>query len=421
MKAVTRSVPNRSPLRLRLSVTALVVIQTALPSLAAPWVQTTSLPDAYFGQSLVYASGYLYQTGGESDNNGILDGTNVFYAQVHSDGTVGNWNLATSLPEAVFYHAGVSANGFVYVLGGEHYNSVDGIFISSNMYYAKINSNGSLGSWNSANPLADALLFLSASAWNNRIYVIGGSDGNTLQNTVYSATIQNNGSLSAWTTQTPLPVAIYTQAEVANGFLCVLGGGVGDGSVIVNTVYCSKINSDGTLAGWNQTATLPQPEGNFGAVVANGLIFSIGGWNGTSPTSSFYIAAVKGDGALGSWSLGPSLPLPLYFEAVAASDSYIFFTGGASSAVNSSNVYSMALPLPPVLPTLAARSFTNGNFQLQLASSTKTGFGLLASLDLISWTNIGWGFTDTNGSLLFQDTNAASFPTRFYRAYWPLP
>jgi hypothetical protein len=40
---------------------------------------------------------------------------------------------------------------------------------------------------------------------------------------------------------------------------------------------------------------------------------------------------------------------------------------------------------------------------------------------LINWTNIGWGFTDTNGTLLFRDTNAASFPNRFYRAYWPLP
>jgi hypothetical protein len=81
----------------------------------------------------------------------------------------------------------------------------------------------------------------------------------------------------------------------------------------------------------------------------------------------------------------------------------------------------MALPLPPIPPTLTSRSFTNGNFQLQLASSTNTGFGLLASTDLINWTNLGWGFTDTNGSVLFQDTNAASFPNRFYRAYWPLP
>ena len=39
----------------------LALLTLALPSLAAPWVQTTSLPDAYVGQSLVYVSGYLYQ------------------------------------------------------------------------------------------------------------------------------------------------------------------------------------------------------------------------------------------------------------------------------------------------------------------------------------------------------------------------
>ena len=27
----------------------------------------------------------------------------------------------------------------------------------------------------------------------------------------------------------------------------------------------------------------------------------------------------------------------------------------------------------------------------------------------------------TNGTLLLTDTNAAHFPRRFYRAYWPLP
>jgi hypothetical protein len=76
------------------------LLTSALPSLAAPWVQTTSLPDAYIGHSLVYASNYLYQAGGYSDANGFADGTNVFYAQVHNDGTIGAWTKATSLPEA---------------------------------------------------------------------------------------------------------------------------------------------------------------------------------------------------------------------------------------------------------------------------------------------------------------------------------
>jgi hypothetical protein len=40
------------------------LLSLALPGLAAPWVQTTSLPDGYAGQSLAYSSGYLYQAGG---------------------------------------------------------------------------------------------------------------------------------------------------------------------------------------------------------------------------------------------------------------------------------------------------------------------------------------------------------------------
>jgi hypothetical protein len=405
----------------------LLYLFLTLPSLAAPWVQTASLPDTYVGQSLVYASNYLYQAGGGSGNNGPADGTNVFYAQVNDDGTTGAWTNATSLPKAVLYHAGVAANGFVYVLGGESFdpnNPVnDGFSISMIVYYAKINPDGSLGSWQTANSLPSPLCYLSASVWNNQIYVIGGVGdfiGSTYD-TVYSATIQGDGSLSAWTAQTPMPVAIDTEAEAANGFLYVLGGIINGGNTFVNTVYFSQINADGTLAGWNQTTPLPQSESNFGAIAANGLVYSIGGFDGSQVTDSFYVAAVNGDGSLGSWSSGASLPQPLYLHAVAASGCYIFVSGGASDMDNSSAVYSMALPAPPATPTLGAGSFTNGNFSFQLASGANTGFGLLASTDLMTWTNIGWGFTGTNGSLLFQDTNAASFPNRCYRAYWPLP
>ena len=58
---------------------------------------------------------------------------------------------------------------------------------------------------------------------------------------------------------------------------------------------------------------------------------------------------------------------------------------------------------------------------LAVSSTTNIGSGFSVSTDLASWTNIGWGFTDTSSSLVLQDTNAPSFPTRFYRTYWPLP
>jgi hypothetical protein len=92
----------------------------------------------------------------------------------------------------------------------------------------------------------------------------------------------------------------------------------------------------------------------------------------------------------------------------------------ANGCMGSSN-YTLLIANPMTVGpiSLTAEGFgTNGNFQFQLSSSTNTGFGIQASTNLSDWTNIGSGVTDTNGTLLFQDTNAADFPGRFYRAYW---
>ena len=77
--------------------------------------------------------------------------------------------------------------------------------------------------------------------------------------------------------------------------------------------------------------------------------------------------------------------------------------------------------LPPATPVLTALGITNGYFKFKLVSSTNIAFGIQASTNLTGWTNIGSGFTDTNGWMLFQDTNTAVFSDRFYRAYWPYP
>jgi hypothetical protein len=209
---------------------------------------------------------------------------------------------------------------------------------------------------------------------------------------------------------------------VANGYLYVLGGLVDDGSFVWSNVYFTKINADGTLAGWNQTTSLPQGLSFFGAVAAGGQILAMGGENNTSLVNVFYNATVMGDGSLGTWQAGTALPQQLEGFGTAANGSYIFISGGASPVQTQSTVYSMALPAPPGPLTLTKSNLVNGTFNLRLTSTqTNTGFGLLASPDLINWTNIGWGFTGTNGLLNFQDTNAANFTRRFYRVYWPLP
>ncbi|MSU56895.1 MAG: hypothetical protein EXS35_01705 [Pedosphaera sp.] len=171
-------------------------------------------------------------------------------------------------------------------MGGLHVYDLIGDVITNTVYYAKINTNGTLGPWLTANPLPRSVDNLSAAVWKNRIYTIGGEDGATFRKEVYSSVIQPDGSLSVWVAQPQLPDGAAAQAEVANGFLYVLGGGV-PGNVLTSAVYYSKINDDGTLAGWNQTTSLVDFLGNLGAVAANGRIFTIGGWQGSLPSNEF--------------------------------------------------------------------------------------------------------------------------------------
>ncbi|MFI5351072.1 MAG: Kelch repeat-containing protein, partial [Elusimicrobiota bacterium] len=307
---------------------------------AASWTGTTSLPDSYNGHAMVYASGRLYHTGGISLNGGILDGIKVFFAPISPSGTAGAWTPGPPLPEAVFYHASAAAGGFVYVLGGYHYTDASGMAISDAVYYAKVDTDGGLGAWQSAGRLPQPVFFPSAAVWNGRLYVTGGCNGSALTNAVYSAVVNPDGSLGSWTAQKPLPVAVYTHTEVSSGTLYVLGGTVNGGADIQNAVYFAKINADGTLADWAAGSPLPQPVANHAAVLANGRVFVLGGWTGSAPTDAVESASVAADGSLGLWSSETSLPRQLYLHAAATDGSYVYISGGNDPSVMRAEVYS---------------------------------------------------------------------------------
>jgi hypothetical protein len=57
---------------------------------------------------------------------------------------------------------------------------------------------------------------------------------------------------------------------------------------------------------------------------------------------------------------------------------------------------------------------SNGNFILQASGSPGESFDIQASTNLQTWVDLGDAIADTNGLVQFDDTNAASFPARFY-------
>ena len=202
------------------------------------------------------ANGYVYTFGGF---DGSAYYTSVYYAKLNDDGSTGAWQTGTNtLPDVRGDYSTIFSNGYIYVIGGEN-----GGGAVSSVYYAKVNTDGSTGVWySSANvlpaPRGDATSIVS----NGFVYVIGGTSdgGSTFVSTVYYAKLNTDGSTGAWQTNsyaigctTPGCGSPSTRSAhssvIANGYVYVIGGYNGSGQ---STVYYAKLNADGSTGAWSR-------------------------------------------------------------------------------------------------------------------------------------------------------------------------
>ncbi len=238
-----------------------------------------------------------------------------------------NWTTTvTPLPEARGFAASVSANKFnsqvsgkgtIYVIGG-----LDGSGNAADtVYYASLNADGiipdisSAGTWTATTQLPMALFAEGAAIYHGYIYIAGGNDssGTPVAN-VYYAKINKDGTLGSWATLSALPAArAYHQLLAAAGSLYVIGGDSGSAdpltynassSSALSSVLYSQINiADGTLSAWANTSGLGKYREKHTAVVAGGYIVVTGGlYNGTPGSSESVYASIKADGSLTSFN-----------------------------------------------------------------------------------------------------------------------
>jgi N-acetylneuraminic acid mutarotase len=295
------------------------------------WNNDNPLPSAIAYHSAVASNGYLYSTGGQ--NNGLAT-SSVFYAPINSNGTLGTWQKnSNSLPDTLYWHSAVAYNGYLYTTGG-HDSSTNNA--TSSVFYAPINSNGTVGTWQkNSNSLPSALREHSAVAYNGYMYTMGGySTGNT--STVFYAPINSNGTVGTWQTTTALPSTLIDHSAVAaNGYLYVAGGSNGGA---VSTVYYAPVNPSGTIGVWSQTSALPVALSSHSAGVYNGYLYVAGGSSG-SVTSTVYYAPIPppavGSGTIGSWLAAKALPTALDLQSSVLANGYFFITGGTTNGINS--------------------------------------------------------------------------------------
>ncbi|MDO8430196.1 MAG: hypothetical protein Q7S73_02415, partial [bacterium] len=186
-------------------------------------------------------------------------------------------------------HSSIVANGYVYVIGG----SISGVSYQSTVFYAKLNSDGSTSAWaTNANALPEIRGLHSSIIANGYVYVIGGYS-NSFQSTIYYAKLNSDGSTGTWSTNTnALPGSRAQHSSiVANGYVYVIGG-TANGSVYQSTVYYAKLNSDGSTGAWSTNANaLLGIRGRLSSIVANGYVYVIGGIDGSANQSTVFYAS----------------------------------------------------------------------------------------------------------------------------------
>lgn len=119
-------------------------------------------------------------------------------------GTLSAWSSQANLPQALRDATFAAWNGYVYVVGGINAGLTADL---NTVYYAQV-QNGQITAWNTANPYPLPLDSVFAAAINGFLVVFGGETFSGTQTTAcYFAPINSDGSLGAWQTGPSLPVA----------------------------------------------------------------------------------------------------------------------------------------------------------------------------------------------------------------------
>ncbi|HKW89410.1 MAG TPA: hypothetical protein VJN21_11715 [Candidatus Acidoferrales bacterium] len=261
-------------------------------TVGASWtsIATNALPSsrAHFGMveaddtnSLVpVGSRFIYVIGGQQTATDLPGGTTTVYmASVNTaTGAVGSWTaLSSALPATVVGPAATIYNGHIYVVGGldssgNHTGAV---------YVATVNNDGTLGAWStSANAYPTAVSFATVFGFSENLYVIDG-DTNTSTDPNHQAVTGTTtvelapahfGLVGAWTSTSP-SVANREKHDTWHIFDQVIDPeGTYIGTIGTQELEQTTVNSGGTLAAWAGINSGPQQIGanvfNAAAVVS---------------------------------------------------------------------------------------------------------------------------------------------------------
>ncbi len=237
------------------------------------------------GVASAVLNGYIYAAGGCTAADCSSVSSNVSYATLDANGTVGSWsNTTASLTAGRAWGKLLAAGGTLYYLGGQDSSSVS----QSTVYYGTPSS-GNVTTWGTATDgLPAARTDFGAAVWNNRLYVVGGASG-----TVGSVTYTTGGTN---TFVVPSNVnSITIKAWGAGG-----AGGGGSGSTGTGGAGGAGGFAQATISvtpGWSLNVSV----GSGGTKVStNSNGGNGGGYSAVQHTGTYLIQAGSGGGGGGT-------------------------------------------------------------------------------------------------------------------------
>ncbi len=270
------------------------------PAWVAGWQTTEPMIVPRTSAAAVIANGYLYVIGGIR-GGGIETGfvKSVEFARLQPDGSVKDWRLTSSLTMPRGFLTAVTANGFIYALGGETYRN--GLLLLNTVERAKILSTGSLGPWEPVSGMMTPRRSPTAVISHGNLYAIGGYNGLFLRS-VERAAIQPDGSLAPWRF---LPVSLTTDryihgAGLVRDNIYIVGGHIQDIGGGKSSTEWSQVQPDGELRPWQPTETTKTPRFLASTIAVGDFIFTLGGFQERF-LDSVERARVLANGSLSPW------------------------------------------------------------------------------------------------------------------------
>jgi hypothetical protein len=360
------------------------------------WERLPSLRRELFYFAAVTAKGRLFIVGGNSPDGGLQ--RHVYSAPIQDDGLLGHWVELTDLPQALECHAAVVADDYLFVLGG--YNFDGGI--QRSVFSALINDDGTLGEWTLLPALPEPLMMHSAVSAHGYVYLLGGrtaEDPAVVSDAIYRAVVNANGTLCDWEklpVTLPRPLQHHTAVAACN-HIYLIGG---ESKVSEwNDVYQAEMRADGSLGAWSPAAPISETLSHHGAAALPGGILVTGGWHSSDPVMAaqkrVYWAPFGSNCTLGEWIELASLPYRMEEHELAAVARYVYNLGGLNHTVPRHFASVLMAPLQ-----LGNHSVQQGTFDHQF------DLGDDYFIDTLRWT--AEGSDDTGVSIRYRVADAAT-------------